>query len=595
MKGKQLAGWVVSVSLFLSVGVARAAERIYASYAVLERSISVSALEHYAKTGELDEDLAVYARYADEETLDRLREALTLRAEVDPIAISQFLYTPQGESLLRRLARVIRPPITQSPRQENGREPPGYFGLRAALLLAATDKDGLTLLNVLRQYPTRDLQVDLQSALQIANEVRRIVNRSRRAIALVEQRAADATADTEDPLDINWNSRSLWGETTTWTRSSESFEYYDLQSPDDDDLRIVNFDVYLPDRGESLPIAVISHGLGSDRGSFVYLAEYLAARGFAVAVPQHPGSDSEQLNAVVGGFAEEVAPPWEFVQRPLDVKEMLDRLEEMAQNEPEFRRLNVDRVGIIGQSFGGYTALAIAGATIDLDGAITKCVADNQENASWNTSVLLQCQVRNVLPKLVRQATAAVQLEWLANNANPIAVSLDKLDFTTIEDDRVKAAIAVNPISSIVFGSEGMSAIDIPTLIVAGGADTVAPALFEQIRPFTWLEVTRKYLVLATPGTHFSFLGESTQPPGENEGVIPIPPEVIGPSPAVAQYYLQRLSLAFLQTYVANNLEYAVYLQPAAVAELSQESVPIAAIDALSETELDEGLVRRTP
>jgi len=41
---------------------ALAAERIYASYAALERSIS-AALETYAKEGKLDDDLAVYAQY----------------------------------------------------------------------------------------------------------------------------------------------------------------------------------------------------------------------------------------------------------------------------------------------------------------------------------------------------------------------------------------------------------------------------------------------------------------------------------------------------------------------------------------------------
>src|SRR5512136_2925431 len=52
------------------------AERIYASYSVLERSISVSALEAYAKDGKIDEDLAAYLQYVPPQQLEQLRQAL---------------------------------------------------------------------------------------------------------------------------------------------------------------------------------------------------------------------------------------------------------------------------------------------------------------------------------------------------------------------------------------------------------------------------------------------------------------------------------------------------------------------------------------
>jgi len=40
-------------------------------------------------------------------------------------------------------------------------------------------------------------------------------------------------------------------------------------------------------------VIVISHGLGSDRTSFEYLATALAS--YFAAVPEHPGSNAQQL------------------------------------------------------------------------------------------------------------------------------------------------------------------------------------------------------------------------------------------------------------------------------------------------------------
>ena len=96
-----------------------AAERIFANYAVVERSISVAALEAYAKQGILDEDLAVYAQYATPEQLEQLRRILLVRADVNPVIISQFLYSPQGEIALQRLGEVIK----------TGSRQPGLFAI----------------------------------------------------------------------------------------------------------------------------------------------------------------------------------------------------------------------------------------------------------------------------------------------------------------------------------------------------------------------------------------------------------------------------------------------------------------------------------
>ena len=56
------------------------AERIYANYGIIGRSISVESLEIYAQTGELTDELASYSRYLTDEQLERLRTGLLTRA-----------------------------------------------------------------------------------------------------------------------------------------------------------------------------------------------------------------------------------------------------------------------------------------------------------------------------------------------------------------------------------------------------------------------------------------------------------------------------------------------------------------------------------
>jgi predicted dienelactone hydrolase len=293
--------------------------------------------------------------------------------------------------------------------------------------------------------------------------------------------------------------------------------------------------------------------LGSDRKTFQYLADHLASHGFVVAVPQHPGSDARQLQALVNGTASEIAEPAEFIARPLDVKYLLDALTELEKTDPALRgRLNLEQVGAVGQSFGGYTSLALAGAPIDFQQLQQEC---QNLDSTWNISLLLQCR--------------ALELPWL--------------DYP-LRDPRIKAALAINPLDSSILGPKSLSKIQVPVMLIASGADTVAPALQEQIRPFTWLNTPNKYLVLIGNGTHFSTQIQSDNAP------VTIPSEVIGPSPALAYRYVSALSLAFFQTYIANQPQYSLYLQPSYISTLSRNPLPLSLIQTLSESELQQAL-----
>lgn len=142
-----------------SEGGAIAAQRILFNYSILGRSISVRALETYARDGVLTEDLVSYARLVKPEQLVQLREGLQQKVDLSPVALSQFFYSPPGELLLNRVSRLI----------QTGSGQGSFYALRSALVLAASDPEGLTPLTILRQYPTSDVVVNVEEIVGLVS------------------------------------------------------------------------------------------------------------------------------------------------------------------------------------------------------------------------------------------------------------------------------------------------------------------------------------------------------------------------------------------------------------------------------------------
>jgi predicted dienelactone hydrolase len=531
------------------------AERIYIPFGPMEFSLPIASLELYAKEGKIDQQLGAYAGYLDQKQLEQFRQVLTTRVDVTPLAISQFLYSPQGEVILERLGEIIETKARQ----------PGFYAIRAALIKAAAAPDGLTLLNVLREFPTYGIRINSGRGFQVVDQLSNVIRETDRAIAAVERQAiAEASAQIalQPPAPLLTQAGGRFSQLPDLRQPGPV--KYSMQSLMLNDVRrnrTLPVDLYLPTppsppllrggTGGSAPVIVISHGLGSDRMTFAYLATHLASYGFAVAVPEHPGSNAEQVQALINGLASEVTAPAELVDRPSDIKFLLDELGRSFGGQ-----LNLQQVGVLGQSFGGYTALALAGAKISFEQLQKDC---DPSNDSLNLSLLLQCRALALPP---------TQYE--------------------LQDERVKGAIAINPVGSTIFGQSQISQIKVPLMLVAASDDTVAPALPEQIQPFTWLTTPNKYLVLLKGGTHFSTLVESS-------GGVPVPPEAIGPGPDVAQNYMKALSLAFFQTYIANNPEYEVYLSASYAQFISQYPLPLSLVQSLTENQLRQASKSRTP
>jgi predicted dienelactone hydrolase len=527
---------LAGLGLLLSPGLtipAQAAERIYIRYFILERSLAVADLEAYAKTGKPSTELAAYLRLLKPEQRQQMLQLLRERIELNQVTIAQFLDSPIGERLLERLGRFV----------QDGTRQPNLEALKAALILAAGESEGVTLVNLMRQFPGPQVYLNLDEGLALFDTVQQLVSQTNSALAAVRQQSqrenlnlspwsAAMVNDLGQPGPFRWQKISLQLQDKTPQRLALT------QRP-----RNFMADVYVPltQQRQPRPVIVISHGLGSNPQTYAYLAQHLASLGFVVAVPEHPGSSTTQLQGLITGQLKDVADPKEFIDRPLDIKFLLDDLQRRAPSNPLLRnRLNLDQVGLIGQSFGGYTVLAMAGAKPDVEHWQTSCSPKIDE--SLNVSLLLQCQV--------------------------LTLPQQSYDFT---DPRVKAVIAINPLTSAVFGQTGLRSVKVPVMIIASGADTVAPPLAEQVRPFTWLPTNLpRYLVVIENASHFSTLGE-----GENGAGVVIPTGLIGPTPEVARNYLRVLSNAFMQTHVASQLQFAPALTASTMRNFSHFSLPL--------------------
>ncbi|MEA5602862.1 alpha/beta hydrolase [Nostoc sp. UHCC 0252] len=532
----QLALRVLSVGLLpaLTAYPAFGAERIRFNYGALERSIPISSLEAYAKTGKMDDQLAAYSQYIDKKQLTQLRQTLITPINLNEVAVSQFLYTPTGERLLQTLGKVIQTESRLS----------GFYAIRAALILAAADSNNFTLLNVLNKFPASEISINLSQSLQIVNALQNLANQTQNAVALINQQSQQGinTAST-----VNLSPFMDLGK-------SGSFRFFKQTIVLNDLTRNRNFpvDIYLPVAQNPRSIIIISHGLGSDRTSFAYLAEHLASYGFVVAVPEHPGSNSKQIEALLAGTADRVTNPRELIDRPLDIKYLLDELTRLSKSNSTFRgRLNLEQVGIVGQSFGGYTALALAGAKINFEKLQASC--PTFEN-TLNVSLLLQC----------------------------LAINLPSSSYNNLSEPRIKAVIAMNPVDSSIFGQASLSQIKIPVMIVSGSADTVTPALPEQIQPFIWLTTQNKYLALINGGTHFSTIAESPN------AAVPVPTQAIGSSPALARRYVKALSVPFFESYIAGQPSYLSYLSSDYANKISQQPLPLSLINSLTDEQLKQ-------
>lgn len=522
----------------LAVLPAYAQSRLVFIYPPINLSLGVDSLELFANEGIVNNELAYYMNLAgvNDEQKEAFREALLKKADLNPVELSRFFNSPMGEEMLNRVGRLFS--------IQGGRN--GVYAIRGAIVQAAFDQEeGLSLLNFLR-YLAVNMQFNLEEILQAATYLE-LLGQGTNAI-VTEMKSLTAQGMQEESVPNFSNIRDIRQRGDYGVAPSRRLRLFD-------ESRQREFDVVLvqPQRWREgkTPVIVFSHGLASRPEDFEQDVQQLASYGYVVALPQHPGSDFNQLQEMLQGFSREMVKVDEFVNRPLDVSYVIDELE--RRNRIEFEgRLDLNNVGVMGHSFGGYTALALAGAALNFDNLERIC---GQEVWGPNLSLLLQCRALE-LPR----------------------------DAYNFRDERITSALVINPVTSAVFGAEGLSKVKIPVLLAAGSSDPATPAAIEQLQAFVWINTDDKYFALVEGQAHVNFSKLDAQ----MQAVLDSLPDLSLPNQEVIDTYGNAFLVAFAEVYTAKNEQFRPYLTSSYANYISRQPNPLYLVQDDAEVPLSE-------
>jgi len=250
------------------------------------------------------------------------------------------------------------------------------------------------------------------------------------------------------------------------------------------------------------PVVVFSHGNSGFAEQSYFLTAFLASHGFVVVAPDHTGNT----------FADRNPPPDIFHWRPLDISAVLDHVDVLASPHFLAEALGTGRA-VAGHSFGGYTALALTGASWDVDRVFGLCAVEDLP--------LGACDVLEANETLYRGGFL---------------------------DARFVASIPMSPGAAVVFGAHGVADVAIPTLLFTGTLDGTTPNATDG-DPIWGELATRDQNIRVNflTGAHFTFSNACELPldafseDGCGERFV---------DPDEAHTVLNALSLAFLNRHI---------------------------------------------
>ena len=430
----------------------------------------------------------------------KCQSILQTRIELDGQQLKHFLQTSIGRRLL-----AILSPLFHFPDQPNS-----AHGLQKIFLDMAGRPEGISLLHLLRLVPER-LQINIDQLMMMAGKIEHLVKHTNQLLSEV---------------------KAIATETIDVAQVERFAELPDLRESGKYDVLVDELEgvaetlLYRPDKlPEQTSVIALSHGLGGMPETLEAFAIHLASHGYLVVAPHHQGSNSDRLKLMLQGEVDEVFPFSEFGDRPHRISAILDQLERL--NYKQFAgKLNLTEVGVMGHSFGAYTALSLAGATIQFDHLELAC-GDNSKDP--NISLLLQCQALGFQHEL-----------------------------QDLNDPRVSCICVWDFVGSEIFGQTGLTPVNVPVMAIAGSHDITTPFALEQIRLFQWLQAQKKYLVVMEGKPHVQNLRKWSEAAGLKITVTaPHKPSV---SETMFTQNIQALSLAFFNRYLLGSTEHTEYL-----------------------------------
>jgi predicted dienelactone hydrolase len=182
------------------------------------------------------------------------------------------------------------------------------------------------------------------------------------------------------------------------------------------------------------PLVMFSHGAGGNGSGYTWFGEYLASRGYLVAMVYHYRANTFDSSAL---YVRNML--W---QRPRDIS--LD-ITHLLRDKAWGAHIDPNQIGVAGHSQGGFTALWIGGAKVNPDLFLAY-------QRGWKNN--------QVVPAYLR--------EQMRVDAEPAV---------DVHDDRVKAAFAMAPGDIQGFGMDdaGLRQMTIPAYLIVGAGDTATP------------------------------------------------------------------------------------------------------------------------